>query len=154
MIRLLAITLLAFAVGCHAQVTPTTSYACPATTSTAYVALNTTTALTLTDTKPTAGTYCYVAQTKDASGATSGPSNTAMQAATGSNSVVLTWTAPALCSGCTSYSYIVYRAPATAVSPNAPVLGTPTMAQNQTTQETVQETVARLYPFVLRATVH
>ena len=138
-IRLTALFVLAAAfgwlsVGCHAQVPPnptTTTYTCPATTGTLYAALNQAspaTGLTYTDSKPAAGTYCYIAQSELGT-AVSLPSNTAGPFTTsGSNSVDLTWVAPT--TGTAPAGYYISRAPATAtvVTENAPTLGAGTVA--------------------------
>lgn len=119
--------------GCHAQVPPNpTVYNCPATTGTAYTPLNQSapaTGLTYTDTKPAAGTYCYIAESVIAStGQVSVPSNTAGPLTlSGANSTLLSWTAPT--SGSTPTGYVLARAAAVASTVLAPVLGTPTTAQ-------------------------
>jgi len=119
-----------FSVGCHAQVPPNptgTTYTCPAATGAAYSPLNQSspaTGLAYADTKPAAGTYCYVAQADASGGLVSLPSNIAGPFTTsGTNSVDLTWTAPT--SGATPTGYVISRVVATATTTtvNAPTLG-------------------------------
>jgi len=128
--------------GCHAQVTPNpTIYACPAATAPAYTPLNQstpTTALTYTDSKPVAGQYCYIAQSVNATTSqVSLPSNTAGPVApSGTNSVVLNWSAPT--SGAALSGYVLSRASATASTLNAPIMGTSTLAEVQHDTNTYQ----------------
>lgn len=141
-LALLPLLMLA-AVGCaHSQIPPNpTTYSCPATTGTTYVALNQSTpatGLTYTDTNPAAGTYCYLAQSViTATGQVSAPSNTAGPLTTsGTNSVDLTWTAPT--SGPPPTGYVLSRAPAVATTVNAPALGTPTTVAKSPMPEILQ----------------
>jgi hypothetical protein len=135
-ILLLTAAMLALA-GCHAvsQVPPNpTVNTCPPSNGSAYSAISGSTtaplaATTVTDTKPVAGTYCYIVQSAIPSTAqVSVPSNTAGPYTTsGSNSVLLTWNAPT--SGPTPTGYIILRAPAVSSTLLAPALGNGSVAE-------------------------
>ena len=128
---LAVLALLALGIGCHAQQPPTPYYSCPASTGTAYVALNggttgvsTLTGTTYTDTTSAGTTSCYIVQSQY-QGGVSQPSNTGgpLTVSTAYNAV-LAWTAP---TGSTGYTYLVSRAPAVATYPTAPALAAPTV---------------------------
>ena len=128
---LAVLELLALAIGCHAQQPPTPYYSCPASTGTAYAALNggTTgvsalTGTTYTDTTAAGTTVCYIVQSQY-QGGVSNPSSTVLITVPANYNVNLSWTAP---SGSTGYTYLVSRTPAASTYPTAPALGTPTTA--------------------------
>jgi hypothetical protein len=123
--------LLAFAliaVGCRGQVPPNPTVAtCPASTGTAYALISSPTALTVTDTHPAAGSYCYIAQSTIGP-QVSVPSNIAGPFTTsGSNSVLLTWNAPT--TGPAPTGYAISRAPAIQSTIIAPALVNVTVAE-------------------------
>ena len=141
-VTLIALTITA---GCHGQQPPSpTSYTCPAAPAggTAYTEINAPASntvpasITTTTTKdtPGTGTWCYIVQSWGLpAGATiyqtSVPSNIVQIATTMTDPVVdLSWTAPATNSTYASYTYILSRTAATAITtvPLAPPLNTPT----------------------------
>lgn len=142
-IALLPLLMLAVAGCAHGQIPPNpTTYSCPATTGSTYVALNQSTpatGLTYTDTNPAAGTYCYIAQSViPATNNSSAPSNTAGPLTTaGTNSVDLTWTAPT--TGAAPTGYVLSRAAAIATTVNAPVLGTGSIVAKASAPEILQK---------------
>lgn len=122
------------AIGCKAQIPPAPALSCPASTGTAYTALNQSSpvaALTYTDTAAAGGSWCYIVQSTY-QGGVSVPSNTTKPLAvpTGKN-VVLSWTAPSSSTdpNAASYTYVVSRAAAISTTIGAPALGAPATAQ-------------------------
>jgi hypothetical protein len=138
----------AASVGCHAQVPPNpTAYTCPATTGTLYTPLNQSTpatGLTYTDSKPTAGQYCYIVES-EIGVQVSLPSNTAGSFTTsGANSVILTWQAPS--SGPTPAGYYLSRAPAVLVTLGAPTVVAGSVAEVTPLLPIPEPTVASVAP--------
>ena len=99
------------AVGCHGQLPPNpTINTCQVATGAAYTPIGSTSASTLTDTHPPAGSWCYIQQSTLGT-QVSVPSNIAGPYTTsGSNSVALTWNMPT--SGPTPTGSTISRAPA------------------------------------------
>ena len=127
--RFALIPLLALvAVGCRGQVPPNPTVAtCPASNGSAYVLVSSPTALTVTDTHPAAGTYCYIVQSTIGA-QVSVPSNIAGPLTTnGSNSVALTWNAPT--TGPAPTGYAMSRANAVQSTLIAPALVNGTVAE-------------------------
>ena len=148
-------TLALVAVGCHGQLPPNpTTFTCPSSTGTAYTLISSPTALTVTDTHPAAGTNCYIAQSTIGT-QVSQPSNISGPfTMTGSNSVILTWTAPT--SGPVPTAYAISRAPAVATTLLAPALVNGTLAEVKpalVTPESAKQVYALMQAPVLRGSV-
>ena len=122
------LSLVLVAVGCRGQVPPNpTVSTCPASTGTAYALISSPTGLTVTDTHPAAGTYCYIAQSTIGA-QISVPSNIAGPfVLSGANSVLLTWNAPTI--GPAPNGYAISRAPAIQSTILAPALVNGTVAE-------------------------
>lgn len=143
------------AVGCRGQVPPNQTVAtCPASTGTAYALISSPTALTVTDTHPAAGTYCYIAQSTIGP-QISVPSNIAGPfVLSGSNSTILTWNAPT--TGPAPTGYAISRAPATQSTIIAPALVNGTVAEVKpalATPDAARGVYARLEPVLLKGSV-
>jgi len=146
------------AAGCRGQVPPNpTVFTCPSTSGTAYTPLNQSsqsTGLAYTDSKPAANTYCYTVQS--AIGAqVSLPSNVAGPfTVSGTNSVALTWIAPA--SGPVPTGYVMSRGLATQSTILAPSLVNGSLASVQPAlkpNEQVASFYAALRPMQLKGSV-
>lgn len=123
--------LLLIPAGCRAQSNSNpTVYSCQPTTGSLYAALNQnsqTTALNYTDTHPPAGVYCYYAQSTIGAQISLASNTAGPFTLSGTNSAQLTWTGPV--SGPAPTGYLVSRAPATASTLLAPILGTGNVAE-------------------------
>lgn len=121
-IALSAVVLL-LALGCNAQVpsNPTVSK-CADPSTTTYAPLNQAlpaSGLAYTDSKPAAGTYCYLAQSANGAQVSTASNVAGPFTTNGANSVALTWDAPT--TGVVPTGYILSRAPAitsTILAPN------------------------------------